>query len=299
MPKSKGPAIPGTIDNPFAKDGKIGVLLEGDPFPVRVEPRQVKKRGKNEMPITKSEARDLKRSAKALGIDGWEQMRLKELKAAVRRAEKGKAGKKKAKPEKVSREEAAAYSEERAAKKSGKAKPKSSKKAKTKAAAEAPARKTKKSTKAKVKADDHPQVSSRMALTGAVNPFRPGSNVFLMAEELMKGGKRIDMIKRLQKNGRLVPFSKSEEDIDPIKEWDKRLLLTAGDMEKKYGFRQVRDGRGVTGTIRLVPKGAKPKSSAKASSKAKPKASSTKTKSTPKKGAPAKTKKSTKKKSKR
>lgn len=222
-------------------------------------------------PSTSVDVRKLSKRAKMLGIKGYQKMSPKELKAAVKREEDSfediaAPRKKKAKPGKA---KPAAFKSKPAPVEKPKAKTKKVAKngtTKTKASKPVSKKATKPASKTKAKSS-----KPKENLTGdPANPFRTGSNLWRMAEELLKGGKRSDMIKRLKKAMSINPWSKDkEEDLDTA--INKRLLLTAAAMEKDYGFTQKREGRGTSGTIRLVPPGAK---GSKKAAKSKPAAKS-------------------------
>lgn len=277
----------GYVVKPQIVKGKILVRLTTDPFPVEVSVAQVVKVDEDGLPIQlqsrrvkvvrtkkekvmppKSKAKQLREEAKALGVEGWSGMGLTELAAAVKRAKAGKAGtstKTRTKPAAAKRAPARKVASKPAV--ATKRKPAVKKAAATKKTATA----SKKATKR--------VLPPRLAPSGP-NPFRPGSNVHKMAEELLRGGRRVDMIKRLKKAMQIHPWSKEKEE-NPEKAIDKRLLITAGVLKSDHGFRVVMDGRGSTGTIQVFPPGRGAKKSAGQTAKSRASSSKTTTKKAP------------------
>ena len=270
------------VTEPKIVRGNIAIQLTGDPYPVTVSASQVTKENEN-VPV--SEARKLREEAKALGIRGWADMSGKDLAAAVAQAKSPKpktvvasaAGAVKT----IKENEKAAMSTTKkapakkvAAKKTAPAKkvakkPVAAKKVAPKTQNPGPSKLRDRRVAAAKKAPAN-KVSHRAAPIGG-NPFRPGSNLFKMAEELLKGGKRSDMIRRLRKTMGIHPWSKDKEE-NPEKAIDKRLLITAGTLKKDFGYTIQSDGRGMSGTLKVVPPAKKT-----AGQTAKSKASSSKT----------------------
>lgn len=86
------------------------------------------------------------------------------------------------------------------------------------------------------------------------NPYRPGSNLAKITDVLLKGGVRSALVTKLQAVIDMHPYTQVKEDLDVEKELDKRLMLTAGLLERDYGFTIVKTGRGMSeGTIKVVP----------------------------------------------
>jgi hypothetical protein len=81
------------------------------------------------------------------------------------------------------------------------------------------------------------------------NPFREGTNLWFITEELIKGGKRSQMVKRLKKKIDLKPRQRAGDDYDVDVELDRRVLIVGQILRKDHGFNVVRDGRGVDATI--------------------------------------------------
>lgn len=233
------------------------------------------------MPTTR-DMRSLSKRAKMLRIPGYQKMKGPELEIAVKLAEADKAktpAKRGTRP--TPAKPAASKPVTKApAKKAAPAKPAAKKAAparkaapakKAPAAKAASARKATHTKRAPAKAAAKKSTPARKPTTAPKttpgddrNPFRRPSNQHIMAEELLKGGKRGDMVKRLKKSMKIRPWSKEKED-DVDRAITVRLHLTAGALVKDYGFTEKREGRGPSGTIQVFPPGSKPKAAAKAS----------------------------------
>ncbi len=86
------------------------------------------------------------------------------------------------------------------------------------------------------------------------NPYRPGSNLAKITDVLLKGGKRAVQVAKLQKVIDMHPYTQAVEDLDVEKELDKRLMLTAGLLERDFGFVIEKSGRGMeSGTVKVIP----------------------------------------------
>lgn len=166
---------------------------------------------------TKPSPRELRRQAKALKIRGWEDMSTKQLAKAV----EAKGG------------EVPTQS----------TKTKSSTKAKSNGKADKPAKSTK--TKSKAKDDD-----AEIAENG--NPFKEGTNLWYITEQLIKGGKRSDMVRRLKKQIELRPRTNAD-DFDLDYEMDRRVLIIGQLLRNKHGFDVEREGRGPDAEIVATP----------------------------------------------
>lgn len=249
FPKSGRPRN-GIVVRTGIEKGKVEVLLHGDPFPVVIPMFQIEKG--HDVPVMarkRSPARELRQDAKALGIKGWEDMDLPTMKAAVAAASEEETPKPAKTRVPAGRKVPVAQAEKTARKIAAQKKQATGNRPARKGPsgrARAAAKPAKKSAPKKT--------ASKRTKTG-VNPFRPGSNVHRVTEELLKGGKRIDIAKRLRKHVALHPWSKDKEE-DPIAAIDKRLLLTAGLLEREHGFKEERNGRGISGTIKVIPPGA-------------------------------------------
>lgn len=232
------------IVEPQPVRGKVAILLDGDPFPVMVNIAQVLKG--DDMPAATQrgpESRQLAKRARMLSVPGYQTMTMPQLRKAVEEAENPRKREATSARKTVSKKTGAVKVVAR--KEAAPRKPRPVKKA------------AKKRTPAKVAKKSAPKkAAAKKVASNGTNPFRVGSNVWKMAEELLRGGKRSEMIKRLKKTMPLHPWSKDKEE-NPDRAIDKRLLLTAADLQKTYGYKIVREGRGAAGTIVAMPPGRK------------------------------------------
>jgi hypothetical protein len=72
-----------------------------------------------------------------------------------------------------------------------------------------------------------------------------------MTEELIKGGKRSAMVKRLNKKITLKPRTRELDEDDTISEIDRRLVIVSQTLRNEHGFKMEREGRGADTVIRL------------------------------------------------
>lgn len=222
------------IKDPQIRQRKVAIQVVGDPYSVLVNISQVHKEGEEMPSATRGpETRRLAKEARMLGIEGYAKMSAQQLAQAVKDHQKPKRkAPAKSKPAKAARKPQ-----------------KASKRAPARKAASKPVQ-----ARRKAKKTNATQVAKSVAKGTNGNPFRPGCNNYKMAEELLRGGRRIDMIKRLKKSIKLHPWSKPKEE-DVTKALDKRLGIAAGILAADFGFKVVRDGRGTSGTIRVFPPG--------------------------------------------
>jgi hypothetical protein len=164
---------------------------------------------------TKPSARELRKQAKALRIRGWEDMNTAELSSAIEAASEDEA---------PAPRRAKATAAKATAKKSTGRTPVSSK---------TPAQKAK-------------AAPAEVAENG--NPFKEGTNLWYITEELIGGGKRSAMVKRLKKKIELKPRTNTE-DFDLDFELDRRVLIIGQLLRKDHGFTVTREGRGPDATI--------------------------------------------------
>lgn len=239
----------------------------------------------------RSEIRALRDKAKILGIPGYDDLGRLDLKAAVEKAEaQAKAPKAKAaSPAKAATEAPTS----KATKAKSKAKPASKPATSKPAKAEKPAKATKATSKSKTKAAPAPAPKAeKPAKTKAAkakpakaakaekpeveedptgNPFRKGTDRHFIFGLLVKGGTRRAIAEKVEKKITLRPYS--EDAGEPkIMDYDKRVQLTAQVLRDQFGFNLVKDGRGLAGTIQIVPgkaSKAAPKAASKTSSKKK------------------------------
>lgn len=252
----------GTVLHDHALGSMIDVVLDGDPFGTYVEysrvevipgerddnnpllqsrkqqlrARSTTKRqglggpeGGSAVPNTttnKPNTRELRKQAKALGVEGWEDMSVRALQAAVEAAEDGE----------TTKEEAPKRRTTRATKTAAKSTP-------------AKATAAKKSTAKK--AATNGDAESTVAENG--NPYKPGTNLWHITEEILKGGKRAAMVKRLKKKVELKPRNAGPE-WDEDAELDRRILITGQILRRDHNFSVERGGRGPEdGTIVGTP----------------------------------------------
>lgn len=264
-PEKSKPGNPrkGTVLAPHTVGVMLDVVLDGDPFGTYVRCERIDKiesppnpehnwlvenavslkykpnnrqinqnrNADTKMATTKPNTRDLRKQAKAAQISGWEDMSVTELQAALdEHAEANGNGA--AKPAKAASKAVAAREEVRG-----------SKTRKSTAQKEAV-----KATK-RAKADDEDEDED----TGPI-PFKAGTNMYLITEALMKGGKRKDLVKSLKKKVDLKPRTKGDDEFDLDSELDRRILIIGQILRKDHGWDVTREGRGFEdGTIVATP----------------------------------------------
>jgi hypothetical protein len=274
---------PGVVVNVLRgkRKGKVEVLLESDPFPVVVTKkdlvcgsllgsvRSAKKAGstggttQEEVRMPKStpaqrreEVRSLRDTARTLGIEGADDMSRADLKDAIAAAKttaapaKGKATKtakptKKAAPRpKVSKEQAE------------KVRPPSEAKAE-------PAPKATKAAKSSKPAKAAKPAKAEAVEGEVANPFRKGSDRAFIYNLLVKGGTRQKMAEKAQAKIHLRPYSVDAGE-PGLLDFDKRLTLVATVLRDEHGYEIVKTGRGLAGTLKVVPSGGAPAAEAPA-----------------------------------
>jgi hypothetical protein len=260
-----GPTRKGTVLHDHAIGSMIDVVLDGDPFGTYVEFNRVEvipgdldlnnpvivarakdmrvrptstrqglgdpEGGSTKVPTaaSKPNTRELRKQAKALGVDGWEDMGVRALQAAVEAAEDNDTNKESAPTRR----------------RSSKA---------TKVPATKVSKTTAKSTKTTAKASSNgtkAKAEAEVAENG--NPYKPGSNLFYITEQILKGGKRSKMVTALKKKIELKPRT-AGDDWDEDYELDRRILITGQILKKDHGWNVERTGRGSEdGTIQGTP----------------------------------------------
>lgn len=227
----------------------VDVILDGDPFGTYVNYQQVVKTDEDPQPdhplivsmnktrlpnhrlhregttpmatATKPNVRDLRRKAKAAKISDWENLGAADLEKALAEFESAAPAKKATKAAVVATKNSTP-----------------AKKASVKPAAKA------------AKGDDDEETED------TVNPFRKDTNLWYIAEALMKGGKRPALVKSLTKKIDLKPRKQAAEDFNNDAELDRRILIVGQILKKDHGFTVVREGRGYEeGTIRAYAPG--------------------------------------------
>lgn len=232
------------------------VQLDGDPYAVVVDAAQVSKMSNNDdresdetyerntdmttAAPAKTSAKDLRRQAKSLGVEGWEEMTSAELKTAIKEAKNGaapateKSGPAKAAPTKAE----------------GKTGTRRKRDAEPADETQAETPKPAKTVKAKKSAAPAPAESADEGDGDTVNPYKQGSNLYFITEELLKGGKRSGMVKRLQRKIELKPRQRAGDDYDVEAELDRRILIVGQLLERDHGFAVTREGRGKDALIK-------------------------------------------------
>lgn len=242
----------------FIAGEMVAVLVDGDPFPVNVSMKQLKKslhkdsdhatvrsakEGENTnmaVATKKTTTKELRLKAKELGVEDWQSLERGDLLRAIKRVQVSNGSKPKARRTAADKAAQKERIEQRAAQRA------------------TPAKKVAKTVKKAAKRAPDQTVTDPVTDASSVeNPFRKGSSRWRMAEELLKGDKRKNMVKRLKRQIDLHPYTKKVGDLDVDFELDKRLMLTAQAMVNDHGFVIERDGRGLEGTIKVTKPAAK------------------------------------------
>lgn len=250
-----GTLMPGTL---LRHEGEVAeVLLDGDPFPVEVSITQIKEADMTD--VRERTVRELRSDAKALDIKGYSKLSKPELIAAVEAAETAADGT-------APRKRKASAVAKKATRKA------SPKKASTRAAPTRTPRKQMteaalKASEAKrtAKADPLPlkhragrtSVAEREIIEAqGPNPYRRGTNIWYVTEQLLKGGKRQTLINRLLRSGKITFTEqvREKEGFDEEKELDHRLRIIGYTLRNEYGFGYTMQGRGRTAYIKVWPR---------------------------------------------
>lgn len=239
------------------------VILSGDAFSVCVYLKQLV--SANQSPIEtvevsdmpKMTAKELRREAKNRGLEDWDTMSLADLRAAVEGsaedapAKPAKRALKVVEPEPEDDDEAD-YDDEGADDEEpyeDEAEPEDDADFEDEPAPK-PVKPTK---KAAAKADPKkaaPKVDDTV-LDESGNPFKPGTNMYHIAAELLKGGSRAGMVARLKNKIDLRPRNASDE-YNEDAELDRRIAIISQTMKNKHGFTIDKQGRGREATIQAV-----------------------------------------------
>lgn len=242
------------------------VLIGKDPFPTYVDHRQLERVGKirktKERTVAKTKTRtatptrELRQKARALSVPNWEVLDRDGLLAAVTEAEDGidqlpedadtDADDEDEEEVEAESEDSDETEEEPEVATTTRTKKRASSNGKKAPAKKAPATKkapakkaaTKSKTATKRAAPRPPQQPE------GPNPFRPGSNLYLITEELMKGGKRSTLVKRLVPKLEYNPRTKNPRTFDAALETDKRLKIVGYLLRQSYGFGYEHGGHG-------------------------------------------------------
>lgn len=235
--------------------GKVRVRIANDPFDVYVSESQLTRERESAVPTDQMTAKQLRNEAKSLSVEGWEAMSRDELEAAIRARQAPATNG--THVEKAPAKKAAAPV---AKKRVSKGPVKKTTKAVQKAATAPPvAKKASATRKAAPVHKTARKVVKRSRRTANENPFRPESNSFVYCQVLKKGGVRRKLAEQIRNKVDLHPWSKSAEEQDDMSEIDKRMILVSQQLEKRFGWKIMRSGRGMEGTIKAIPPVAKAK----------------------------------------
>lgn len=204
---------------------------------------------------TKPSAKELQKEARGLGIEGYEDMGLKELREAVSNAQNGSATSAKSKPKSKTKKKIAPVEDEAPVAK--KVSRKAVAKKKVPAAKKADSNGARHSAGLGITKDSDRVLmppSGVAFATEKVNPFRKGSNLAQVAPLLFKGGKRQTLAEKLSEKIELRPYHRDIASMD-ILDYDKRVLLCAKTMRDKFGFGIIRSGRGMDGIVKVFVPG--------------------------------------------
>jgi hypothetical protein len=231
----------------------IEVRVASDPFPTMVNQDQVEsteKRSTKKMPTTKAPtAKELRSKAKALEIEGWEDMDRDELLEAIDAADEEAEDEDEGTDEDTDEEEE--DEDEEPAPRARKSTAKKAPAKKAAAAKKAPAKKADAAKKAPAKKAAR-RVADEDEQEGP-NPYREGSNLWHMCQELMKGGKRSSMVTRLQRKIDLKPSKRGGRSYDVEGEIDYRLVRVCQDLTNNHGFIIEKEGRGPEQKVKAIP----------------------------------------------
>lgn len=205
-------------------------------------------------------AKELRRTAKTLGVRNWEEMSKEELAEAIADAQSSedeetavpaKASKKATKASKRAKatEEAAEEPEEAAPAR------KSTKSAKATSKSAAAARKANKPAPAKASKKGSKRAAPTPSDNGSEgpNPFRPNTNLWHFTEALMVGGKRSALVKKLLPKVKYNPRVQSDDDFDKEAETDRRLKVIGYILKNQHGWEYEHEGRGPDAYIKATP----------------------------------------------
>jgi hypothetical protein len=219
----------------------VSIHIDKDPFPVLVDHRQIQKVGTQVPDDERVPLKELRRKARSLKVPDWEELGREELEAAVaaKQEENDSAADTSddATDEGVDEEVPTATAQKRTVK-------------------GATASRTTRTTKAarsatRSKGPANKKAASSPKATG--NPFRKGSNLYLVTEALMKGGKRKDLVNKLRPHMEFNPRQKSAKEWDDDLEIDRRLKAIGYLLKSQYGWDYTLEGRGPEAFIQVAP----------------------------------------------
>lgn len=246
----------------------ISVRFAGDPFPTYVDHRQLQLAKGQVAPMPRTataepSAKELRRTAKTLGVRNWEEMSKEELAEAIADAQSSedeetarpaKASKKAASKSGSKRAKAAAEEPEEEPEEAAPAR-KSTKAGKATAKSAAAARKATKAAPAKASKKGGKRAAPTPSDNGSEgpNPFRPNTNLWHFTEALMVGGKRSALVKKLLPKVKYNPRVQSDDDFDKEAETDRRLKVIGYILKNQHGWDYEHEGRGPDAYIKATP----------------------------------------------
>jgi hypothetical protein len=208
---------------------------------------------------TKVSTKELRKKAKSLGIEDWQDMTVEELQAAVDAAEDEDGVEEEEEETEEEEDEEEEEEEEPVAK--TKVKKSKTKKGKVKKST-GPSTKTDKKTKVKkgkVKKGTAKKTKVKASGGSPKNPFREGSNSHIYVEALKKGGTKQDLIDDLMDEVDLKPRVplKERNEADTNKERDEKIIegrlnSIARLLEDEFGWKVTKE-RGRDGNIKASP----------------------------------------------
>ena len=221
----------------------VEVKVSSDPFTVWVEHDRLEstrpqgKHTEKEHTMPNATAKELRKQARELELDGWESMDRDELAAAIAKAS-GDEDEDEVDDEEVEEDDAEAEDSDDEDTEDEESDDDEE---------DEPVKPTKKASKKAVSTREEPEGD---------NPYRPKTNLWHMCELLMKGGTRSKMVDKLMKIIDIEPRSKAKRkltDEEIRSEIDYRLVRTTQDLAKEHGFVIEKDGRGIESKVKAIP----------------------------------------------
>lgn len=188
-------------------------------------------------------AKELRKRAKELNIEGWGDMSREELADAIAAQEGDTTSTTKA---------------DKTAKVGGKEKKAIPKKATT-------------ATTTSSSSDEaKPKKERAKAAKDPSNPYRAGTNLWHITEALKVGGRRSELVEKLKPVLEFNPRKKTKKDFDVAVEIDRRLKVIGYLLKNDHGWTMKHDGRGSDAFIQVTPPSAKATSTAETDEGTKP-----------------------------
>lgn len=269
---TSGNVLQAVVEEDHNMGRMVSIRVGQDPFPTYVDHRQLEVK---RVPTSTPSAKELRRKARNLRIDGWEEMDRRELATAVKAAEaddeteddesedddESEASedtteddeddpdeddpddedeKEEAVPAKRTASKKRGVSKRRASSAPSKRAPRSTKKSASKRPAKAAKATTKKAPRPPVEYE-------------GPNPFRAGSNNWHITQALLKGGKASTLAKSLLTKLNYNPRKQKPKDFDAQAETEYRLMRIGYILRDDHGFDYQREGRGSDAFIKVVP----------------------------------------------